>query len=605
MKEWKLSLQILRRCWRPLFEFELLFKLLALTFFTPLVSLGFRGIMAASHYSYLTVDNVGQFFRSPLTWFLLALLLLLVAFYVVVDISAILYAVDQGHRGRETELSAMVAAAARSAVRVFRPRNWVLALTALILLPLLNIGIVSGFVSTVAIPEAIVDQLSKHTPLLIAAGIALVLLTVLLLRWMYIFHYYALEGCPFREARRRSVKLGRKRHIRDLLTILLLQLGFAALFLILALVLVACIVLIAKAFTTAVVLNSILMSAVFVTLSVLLLVFTVLSVPLVFCCVSALYYVRKEEKQVPLRAMEPDAPRVRPSKRRVRIIEAAVLLVSLMCGTFYIYRIATGEANFNIEYIHTMEVTAHRGASGICPENTMPAFEAAVELGADWIELDVQQTRDGQIVVMHDTNLRRTTGLDRNIWEIDYSELSTLDAGSWFSPEFAGTRIPLLSEVLEFARENHVRLNIELKPTGHEENFAQVVVDLVREYEFVEDCVVTSQSYATLQEVRECDPEVKTVYVMGVAYGNLLKLDAADAFSVRAVNITSSMVQRLHNGHKELYAWTVNTRTTVEKMIRLGVDNVITDYVPMAKDCVYSSKTTNLIREYVTFLENF
>ena len=605
MKEWKLSLQILKRCWRPLFEFELLFKLLALTFFTPLVSLGFRGIMAASHYSYLTVDNVGQFFRSPLTWLLLLILLLLVAFYVVLDISAILYAVDQGRRARETVLPAMVAAAFRSALRVFRPRNWALALTALVLLPLLNIGIVSGFVSTVAIPEAILDQLLDHTPLLAAAGAMLLLLTVVLLRWMYIFHYYALEGCPFREARRRSIQLGRGRHIRDLLTILLLQLGFAAMFLLLALVLVACIVLIAKAFTSAIVLNSILMSAVFVTLSVLLLIFTVLSVPLVFCCISALYYIRKEEKHAPLRAMEPDAPRGYPSKRRVRIIEAAVLLICVVCGSFYIYRIATGEANFNIEYLHTMEVTAHRGASGICPENTMPAFEAAVDLGADWIELDVQQTRDGQIVVMHDTNLKRTTGLNRNIWEVDYDEVAALDAGSWFSPEFADTRIPLLAEVLEFAGENHVRLNIELKPTGHEVGFAQAVVDLVREYEFTEDCVVTSQSYATLREVRACDPEIKTVYVMGVAYGNLLKLDAADAFSVRAVNITSSMVQRLHNGHKELYAWTVNSRSTVEKMIRLGVDNVITDYVPMAKDCVYTSKTTNLIQEYVTFLENF
>lgn len=605
MKTWKLSLRILKRCWRPLFEFELLFKLLALTFFTPLVSLGFRGIMAVHHYAYLTVDNVGQFFRSPLTWLLLLILLLLVAFYVVVDISAILYAVDQGHRGQRTVLSAMVASAFRAALRVFRPRNWVLALTALVLLPLLNIGIVSGFVSTVAIPEAILDQLLDHTPLLVAAGGILLLLTVVLLRWMYIFHYYALEGCPFREARRRSVRLGRGRHIRDLLTILLLQLAFAALFLLLALVLVACIVLIAKAFTTAIVLNSILMSAVFVTLSVLLLVFTVLSVPLVFCFISALYYIRKEEKQVPLRSLEPDAPRRHPSKRRVRTIEAVVLLVSVACGSFYIYRIATGEANFNIEYLHTMEVTAHRGASGVCPENTMPAFEAAVELGADWIELDVQQTRDGQIVVMHDTNLKRTTGLNRNIWEADYEEVAALDAGSWFSEEYADTHIPLLSEVLEFAKENHVRLNIELKPTGHEVGFEQAVVDLVREYEFVEDCVVTSQSYTTLQEVRACDPEIKTVYVMGVAYGNLLKLDAADAFSVRAVNITSSMVQRVHNGHKELYAWTVNSRSTVEKMIRLGVDNIITDYVPMAKDCVYTSKTTNLIQEYVTFLENF
>ena len=605
MREWKLSLRILRGCWRPLFEFELLFKLLALTVFTPLVSLAFRGIMAASRYSYLTAENVGTFFRSPLTWLLLLCLLLLLAFYVLVDIGAILYAVDQARRDRKPELSAMVAAAVRSAIRVFRPRNWPLALTAVLLLPLLNIGIVSGFVSTVAVPEAVFDQLLKHRLLLAAAAVLLALLTVLLLRWMYLFHCYALEGCPFREARRRSVLLGRGRHLRDLATILLLQLGFAVLFLAAALLLVTCIVLLARVFASAMVLNSILMSVVFLTLSVLMLIFTVLSVPLTFCCISALYYLRKQEKQVPLQSPEPDEPRRRPTRGRVRLLEAVVLLVCLACGSLYLYRVATGEADFNIEYLSTMEVTAHRGASALYPENTMPAFEGAVELGADWIELDVQQTRDGELVVLHDANLKRTTGLNRYIWEMDYGEVAELDAGSWFAPEFAGTRIPLLSEVLAFAAEQHVRLNIELKPTGHEVGFEQAVVNLLRESEYTENCVVTSQSYATLQAVRACDPEIKTVYVMGVAYGNLLKLDAADAYSVRAVNVTSAMVDRLHNAQKELYAWTVNSRSTVEKMIRLGVDNVITDNVSMAKDCVYTNKTTNLIREYVTFLRNF
>lgn len=605
MREWKQVLQALKRCWRPLFEFELLFKLLALTVFTPLVSLSFRGIMAVAGYSYLTIDNIGPFLKNPLTWILLLVLLLLVAFYVVLDISAILYAMDQGRLGKRAEMVPMATAALRSAVRVFRPRNWPLAVLALVLLPFLNIGVVSGFVSTVAIPEALEDLLLSHLYLLIPIGVLLVLLAVLLLRWLYVFHYYALEGYPFREARRQSVKLSRGKHGKDLATLLLMQLLFAVAFALVVLLLVACVVLIAKLFTASVVLNAILMSVIWVSLSVLLLIFTVLSVPLGFCCISVLFYAHKAEKGVLVMAPEPDAPRRNPNKRRVRIVEAAVLVVACICCSIYIYKLSTGEANFNIEYLRTMEVTAHRGASVAYPENTMPAFEAAVELGADWIELDVQQTADGQIVVMHDSNLRRTTGVNRNIWETTYAELTELDAGAWFSPEFAGTPIPTLEEVLIFAQDQDVRLNIELKPTGHESDFEKTVVDLVRQYEFVDRCVVTSQSYDVLKNIKAYDEEIHTVYVMAVAYGNLLKLKAADAFSVKSVNITSSMVSQLHDAQKELYAWTVNSSSTVDKLIRLGVDNVITDNVPMAKECIYSNKTSNLIQSYIEFLENF
>lgn len=96
MRQWKTVIQILRCSWRPLFEFELLYKLLAVTVFTPLASLSFRGIMEATGYSYLTADNIGLFLKSPMALLLLAVLLLLLSFYVVFDISAILYALDQG-----------------------------------------------------------------------------------------------------------------------------------------------------------------------------------------------------------------------------------------------------------------------------------------------------------------------------------------------------------------------------------------------------------------------------------------------------------------------------------------------------------------------------
>lgn len=232
----------------------------------------------------------------------------------------------------------------------------------------------------------------------------------------------------------------------------------------------------------------------------------------------------------------------------------------------------------------------------------MAAFQGAVDQDADWIELDIQQSADGEIFVMHDTNLKRTAGINRNTWEMTWEELSQADVGSFFGSEFAGERIPLLSEVIDFAKENNVRLNIEIKPTGHETDFEQSVVDLIREKNFEDYCVVTSQNYSVLERLKEYDEDIKTVYVMSLAYGNMNFFTAADAFSVESSNVTASLVSRVHNAGKEIYAWTVNTKNSINKMIDRNVDNIITDRVPLARQCIFDSDTSDLITEYVNFI---
>jgi glycerophosphoryl diester phosphodiesterase len=554
MKKFRTVLAILKYNWKPLFQFELLYKLLALTAFTPLFSLSFRGIAELTGYSYLTMENIGSFLSNPIALGLIFVLFLLIAAYAVFDISAILFAIDQGSQHIRTDVQCMLLAAGRASLRMLRPRNWPIVILIVLLLPLLNIGVVSSYASTIAIPEAILESLSTHRLWAIPVGAGLLVVGILLLRWLYVFHFFLLEGATFSQARRQSAALGRGRHLQDLAAFLVLQAAFFLLFVLLTLGLIAVIVLIARLFAADTVLYAVLTSAVWVTLAALFLLFTVLSAPLGFCYISVLFYLRKTAREEPIRrcAYFPN----RPPRRSAlfRRIEAGVAILSVVCCSIYIWQIAAGNANFNIEYLRTTEVTAHRGASALYPENTMAAFRGAAELGADWIELDVQQTRDGQLIVMHDSNLRRTTGLNKPVWETDWSEVAALDAGSWFSPDFAGEPVPLLSQVLEFAKEADIRLNIELKPTGHEQDFAKSVVSLVESADYLDRCVITSQNYSILEEVKAYQPEAKTVYVMGVAYGNLLKLEAADAFSIKSINITAGMVSRLHNSGREIYA---------------------------------------------------
>ena len=291
-------------------------------------------------------------------------------------------------------------------------------------------------------------------------------------------------------------------------------------------------------------------------------------------------------------------------KKRFSPLEISIVVLVLICGTIFTYSLRNNLYNFNIEYVRPMEVTAHRGASVSYPENTMAAFKGALELGADWIELDVQQTSDEKIIVLHDTNLKRTTGLNKNTWEATYEEVNALDAGSFFDSKYQGEKIPLLKDVLEFASNNNIKLNIELKPTGYEKNFEAQVVDLVKEYNLLDKCVITSQVYEVLANVKKYNQDIKTVYVMSLAYGNILDLKEADNFSIEASSITKKLVKEIHNAGKEIYAWTVNTKENMNKMIDLNVDNIITDNINLAKETIYESKTSNIILKYIEFINN-
>ena len=231
----------------------------------------------------------------------------------------------------------------------------------------------------------------------------------------------------------------------------------------------------------------------------------------------------------------------------------------------------------------------------------MAVFEDAKDFGADWMELDVQQSRDGQIFVMQDTNFMRTAGVDRNTWEMDY-EIRTLDVGSFFDSRFAGERAPLLSEVIAFAKENGIKLNIEMKPSGREHEFEQKVAEIIETENFADQCVVTSQVYDVLEKMKLCNSRIRTVYVMSIAYGDINALTAADHFSIEASNVTEKLVSDVHNAGKEVYAWTVNTEESINRMIDLNVDNIITDDITLAKECIYLSKTSDVVAEYVKWL---
>ena len=222
-------------------------------------------------------------------------------------------------------------------------------------------------------------------------------------------------------------------------------------------------------------------------------------------------------------------------------------------------------------------VTGHRGASGLAPENTIPAMLKAIETGADFSELDVQESRDGVLVLLHDSSLKRTAGLDVNIWEMDYASLKKVDVGSWFDPKFSGTTIPTLEEVMDSVR-GKMKLNIELKVNSHEEQLPERVVDLIERKNFTSQCIVTSFDFSAIDRVKELNPSIKAGYLFSKIPEDVDVFTAnVDLFSVKYKIVDKEFVDKAHAHNKDVHVYTVNDPKEMQRLIGLGVESIITD----------------------------
>ena len=229
---------------------------------------------------------------------------------------------------------------------------------------------------------------------------------------------------------------------------------------------------------------------------------------------------------------------------------------------------------------HAVSVTAHRGDSSRAPENTLAAFRAAMEAQATYAELDVQRSRDGQVVVLHDRDLMRMAGDARRITELTAADLSAIDIGSRYGPAYSGERVPSLESVIDLVR-GHMKLNVELKYNVPDPQLAVAVVEVLRRKEFVDQVVITSLETAALQQIKAIEPRLITGQIVTAALGDVARVPA-DFLSLNATRATVAVVRRSHAAGKPVHVWTVNRQEAMLRMIDRGADDLITDNPALA-----------------------
>lgn len=233
------------------------------------------------------------------------------------------------------------------------------------------------------------------------------------------------------------------------------------------------------------------------------------------------------------------------------------------------------------------EVTAHRGASASAPENTLAAIRLAIEEGADWAEIDVQESADGEVVVFHDDSLRRISGSGRRVESCTWEELQKLDAGSWFSSKYAGERIPSLEQALDCAR-GKIGLCIELKDEG--DSLSSKTADLILRHGMADQVVVTSWSLNALGAVQKRAPSIPT----GLICTRVKYLEPAwpeaDFFSIDVRSVDQDLINSIHYWGKEVWVWTAEDDGTVTRLLDEGADNILSNDPALVRGVIEARK---------------
>jgi len=269
----------------------------------------------------------------------------------------------------------------------------------------------------------------------------------------------------------------------------------------------------------------------------------------------------------------PEPVRIQLGARRERIalILGAVLIVVAGLPLFWLSRPEAAHAR--------VQVLAHRGASAYAPENTLSAFRLAVEQHADWLELDVQQTKDGHLVVFHDLRMERTTNGRGNLRDLTLEQVQALDAGSWYGTQFAGERVPTFEEVVALAREQGIRIFPEIKDPrfypGIEERMAAVIS--ANEYE--DNTIVQSFDMGSLERLRQINPRLK----MAALYTAVAPLRGDPPIGVTVlgppwelVSADPGIVRDAHAGGRQVVVWSVDTTGPVRSLLDARIDGIIT-----------------------------
>ncbi|WP_187291729.1 glycerophosphodiester phosphodiesterase [Clostridium novyi] len=561
--------------WSEFFKYEIVTKLILTILIIPIFSFLINVLMKNKGFSVISNNQILKFGMSKQGVLAIFIFYIMAVFVILIEIGGLIVIGNQIiTKKKKYKFYSILGFCLKKSPKFIGIGGVYAVLFYLVFVNLIGIESYSVFGIPLKVPGFIQSYIDENLWMFITEIIILVLILMIFISWIFTFHFIILENKSAKNAQRESWRLIKNNFRIFIKHFLIIAIFTGFIFLISYVTWMIILHQLMYRVNYNVYLGKVFIIAIILIRKFLgILVFFILT-PIQIHWITRLFYIlrNKEDKNIiniDLKVKE------RPSlldkiflrkKTFIFILSLVLIILSLSIGLVI---------DSALDMMYDVKVTSHRGNVERAPENTLASVREAIKANADFAEIDVVESKDGEIFLCHDINLKKNIGIDKEAWQLNYDDIKDYNNKVNPTRTYEDKKMPLLTHCIDLAK-GKIKLNIEIKASPNEKDIVKKVVDIIKEHNFEKGCVITSLDYETIQEVKKLDPKIKVGYIMFLAKGDIEKLNV-DFYSMEESLVSPDTVYIAHSMGREVHVWTVNNINNMKRFIDMGVDNIITD----------------------------
>lgn len=586
---------------KTLIQFEIIYRLFGVFLLFPILRLLFILSLRLNGITYLTNNGLIAYLKSPYTILVFLIVLLIFSLYILYEMLTLGELFKHSFTESFIPLKTLLLNGARRLHSAFKNNFFLLISRAFVFFILVEAIQLLGFFQNKSIPtlfQSIIELRIVQTGM----NVALVIIFILFILSFYVTPIIEFEGLSSKKALMKSFKMIQSKPYKTLFGIISINLIINLIIFIVNALLLILIGGLVSILQGSIYVKSVLLSIIYSLYIGITFISSMFIIPIHFAYIFS-DYIKKTNYEIPKESYKPSSF----NKKRF-ILSLGLLSIIVPIINFQTFKNLIEQERSRVELFNRPLVIAHRGASNYAPENTLSAFEEAMKQNSDGIELDIRMTKDGVLVVFHDSIVSRTTNLKehKTVESLTYEELSTLDAGSWFNPVYQGEKIPSLEEVF-ILTEGNQKLYLELKSIASP--IEEKLFELIELYNLEDKVIIMSFNRTQLKTIKDLsENRIKTMLLLPVFYGDIMDVINSPTYdyfglSVDILKSNSSYIDIIHQKEKRIYVWTTNSKEDIRLMSNLDVDGIITDDPLLALEIVLEDYRFSLIEMLLRLFE--
>ncbi|MED0966722.1 glycerophosphodiester phosphodiesterase [Bacillus paramycoides] len=572
------SFQTVKFAFWNVLTFQLVYKLLAAIVFIPLFGIIFNKLLYFGGYANATNDELLAFLKTPYGILAIVILSILALFLIFTEFAVLIIISYFAHKRQKVKLRPILYKTVTYLPTLFTYCLPGFILYAVVLLPLLNMGYETALIPQIQIPNFITGELFKTTMGQVGYYTFFAVVAYLNLRWIFVLPIVVLEQKPFRMAARKSATLVKESFFKLLFFLVGFFISIGIVYVVFLGIYLLCLWGVYEFTNPKGTFALLAESTMSVFLTSTLYLFSFIVTPFYIMAITRLYLQKVPVEDVLLEEgldySKTKADKCFFQKHRWKFI--GVYIVGIITAGMVVAFIVTFISNSYKEPI----IMAHRGYISKGVENTKEAVQGAIDAKADYAEIDVLQTKDGELAVIHDLKLKRLANANVHVSDLTMDELRQLTLSQ---DGFSG-QISTLDEIIKLAKDK-IKLNIEVKLHGGEKDFVNKVLKTIKDNDFEKQCVIQTLHYPLIKEFKRANPDIKVGYILYASRANLKNVKA-DFYVAEEYMLNKKLVKEARKLNKPIYVWTVNDMESLKAYYKLNVDGIITDYPEDARETI-------------------